>query len=236
MIFQDPYASLNPRKRVGFIVAEALAVAQDGHRGREQAPRRRSCSRWSGSTPSTTTASRTSSRAASASASASRGRSRSNPKLIVADEPVSALDVSVQAQILNLLKDLQGEFGLTYVFIAHDLKVVRHISDRVAVMYLGKIAELADASVLYDSPKHPYTGALLSGSADRESEARARAQSTSRSRATCRTRSTLRAAAASTRAARRFQVGTLRRSRSRHSSSWTRCAPSRASSRSSAGR
>ena len=161
MIFQDPYASLNPRKRVGFIVAEALQVHKTGTEaeikrrvqellevvGLNAEHYNRFPHEFSGGQRQ---------RIGVARALAV------NPKLIVCDEPVSALDVSVQAQILNLLKDLQGEFGLTYVFIAHDLNVVRHISDRVMVMYLGQVVEIAGRGMLYQAPKHPYTGALLS--------------------------------------------------------------------------
>jgi oligopeptide/dipeptide ABC transporter ATP-binding protein len=161
MIFQDPYASLNPRKRVGFIVGEALHVFQD--RTEAEIKRRvqelleivglnpehynRFPHEFSGGQRQ---------RIGIARALAV------SPKLIVCDEPVSALDVSVQAQILNLLKDLQRDFDLTYVFIAHDLNVVRYISDRVLVMYLGKMAEFANGADLYTAPKHPYTGTLLS--------------------------------------------------------------------------
>jgi oligopeptide transport system ATP-binding protein len=161
MIFQDPFASLNPRKRVGQIVGDpiklhGLANGSDLRRTVQELLERVGLSpehvnrfphEFSGGQRQ---------RIGIARALALR------PKLIVADEPVSALDVSIQAQIINLLDDLQDEFGLTYIFVAHDLGVVRHVSDRIAVMYLGKIVELAPASQLYQAPVHPYTEALLS--------------------------------------------------------------------------
>jgi oligopeptide transport system ATP-binding protein len=161
MIFQDPYSSLNPRMNVQSIIAEPMAI-HGLHKGAERRDRIAYIMNAVGLNPYFA---KRFPHEFSGGQRQRIGIARAlavEPDFIVADEPVSALDVSIQAQIVNLMEDLQEEFNLTYLFIAHDLAVVRHISDRVAVMYLGRIMELADSTELYENPLHPYTKALLS--------------------------------------------------------------------------